>query len=312
MKKIIKHKSKGQTKRHTPSAQPIKENNHHLGMTLYKNKQYLEALLTWWPSIKKQPDDIYQKCLEIAQLLEKNIPSVLKHDKLQSSEHLNTCYLVFKYLMPSSSLCIHIERALLKTWWQEKNFNALEHHVKTELKNEHDTNVHRHIENLGKLAFSEANKKYKNSIPAFIGSVLTGASSLILNTRAYQPELEASLQALGQELHHVIIQHQHRLKQKYVWDADMLSYWIDYEVAILTLVLKQAIADPAHAPEIMPTPSYFTQSSRAQTSSGKHFLTWLEAQNNALVTLYDTQVQDAVLWVLGGEKISEITDCLAS
>lgn|GEM_PF-2098569 len=308
MTKKTKQQPRVQAKHH----QSKKEDRYSLGHTLYTNKRYLEALLTWWPILKKHADDLPQKCLEIAQALEENTAFVLQSEHVQSVDDMNKLYMACKHLIPSSSLCIHIERKLLETWWQEKSFDMIERHLKTNFKNEHYTTLHDLLENLGKLAFLQANKKYRNSIPAFIGSVLTGAASLLLNSPAYQPELEAILQALGRELNHVIIQHQHNIIQKYVWDANMLSQWIDYEVGVLTLVLKQAIAHPSHAPDIIATPSYFIQSAVAHTPVGKNFLTWLAAQNKALATLYDTHVQHAVLWVLGGEKISEITDCLVS
>jgi len=308
VKKKIKQQPRAKTKHH----QSPQEDLYRLGSTLYKNKHYLEALLTWWPILKKRSDELYSDCLEIALFIESNIASVLQSNQLHASKPLHKLLMACKHLIPSSPACDHIERKLLDTLWQEKKFDVLEHHLKTNFKNKHATNLHALSENLGKLAFLQANKKYNSNIPAFIGFVLTGGASLILNTPAYQPELETTLLALGQELNHIMLHDQHRLKQKYVWDATMLSQWIDYEICILTQVLKQALAHPSHAPDIIPTPSYYLHSASAHVPLDKNFLAWLTSQNKSLAALYDTHVQHAVLWVLGGEKRSEITDCLES
>lgn len=199
-----------------------------------------------------------------------------------------------------------LEQTTLNTLWIDEKYDQLEYILKL-TKEKYSAS---RVELLGKLAFFQAKKKLSSNLPAFIGLVLTGGACLVLNHSVYHSEIEAEMQALGCEIKLLFSQILSKNTRKLPWNSTAINSYIDYEVSVLTHLLKLRVNQSDESIALIPSPSYFMTYAGSDVQLTQSFMPWLIEHSPTLVELYQANTHKAVLWVFFGEKISVIKDIM--
>ena len=276
------------------------------GYSFLQTQQHLNALITLWPLISKTQTVLWDDCATIADHVFKD--ESLLSSELLSEEVLHTLFLAAGTLAPQNPMYHTLKQRLFDSLWHQNNYEKLERI----LKSTKDPKTVFLIENLGKLAFFQAKSKLAGSIPSLIGLVLTGGACLLMQHSIYHADIEEEIHALGHEIKRLLSEIEAKGTQQLAWDMALRESFIDYETGILIEALQNRLHEGETSLDVIPTPSYLITYDGKDGQLSQTFLPWLSKQNHALAELYQAGTQQAVIWVLGGKKLSAIKDILKS
>lgn len=279
------------------------------GYALLSTQNNLEALITLWPLASKNQKKIQEDCAILAAHVfkEENSPLLvgLPEDAL---------YILFhaaRHLLPKNPVNRELKQWLIPLLWQAGNYEKLEHVIKSSV-NE-PTAIS--IETLSKLAFFQSEKKLPGNIIGFIGHTLTGGACLIARDPTYHNDILDKMNLLGNELKLMYSQLSLKTNHKLAWKPSLFNNFVDYDVSILTQVLTIFVEKTAQKNaklnfDIIPSPSYINHYETTDRQTSKQFLIWLASENETLSDMYQRKTALLVIWALGGEKLSVVTQLL--
>ena len=274
------------------------------GYSLLQTQQYTDALIALWPLYKKGNPLLKEDCTSIALHIFSDA-HFLSPTSL-STDTLHTLFLVANHLMPEHPRCHQLKQTLFDRLWFDGDYETLERLLRS-MQNEHPSVS---IENASKLAFFQPKKKLSGSAPSFISQILTGSACLLMRNPLYHRDITDAKGSLVHEMKRLYAQLQHESKQKMAWSSLLFNDFTDYEAGILTRVLQCAVKNGSPPLDVIPTPSYLITYDTTGAGISQSFLPWLATENKVLFQMYHPDTHRAVLWALGGEKLSEITALL--
>jgi len=269
------------------------------GYALLQTQNPAAALVNLWPLVAKGMIKLQEDCAVIA-------THVFANENLLLSMHLSddamqTLLLAGKNLAPQSAGYYALRQRLCDTLWHERQFEQLERILKS---NKEDFSGIL-VENLSKLDFFQPNRKLASNIPAFVGHVLTGGACLVMRDATYHGDITAIIGALANEIKSVFYKLQVS-GQKLSWSRAFFEDFVDYEASILIQVLQLAVKNNQFF-EIIPTPGYLVHYDATSKRISEEFLAWLKAISPELLAAYNVDTYQAVLWVLGSDKVQYVT-----
>lgn len=267
------------------------------GYALLQNQEPIAALVNLWLLVVKGAVKLQADCSAIAAYVFADGNLLLSASL--SDEAMQILLLAGKSLAPQSAGYYALRKRLCDTLWQQRQFEQLERILKS---NKEDFSGIL-VENLSKLDFFQPNRKLASNIPAFVGHILTGGACLVARDVTYHSDIAAIIGALANEIKSVFYQLQAN-GQKLSWSRELFENFVDYEVNILTQVLQLAVKNDSLSFDIIPTPSYLIHYDAASKRVSEKFLTWLQTENPELLAAYNIDTYQAVLWLLGDERIS--------
>ena len=275
------------------------------GYSLLKAQELVDALIMLWPLASKKYNVLMDDCAAIAYQVTRDEP--LSAFQLRSEDALHTLFLAIRALVPNSPWNDALRQQLFDLLWHNH------HHEKFEriLKSMKDRTSAPWVENQGKLAFFQAKSKLSSgNIPAFIGLVLTGGACLMMQHVMYQTEIDSAFRALGHEIKQLLSSSNGA--QKLAWDRMLIEHFIDYEVDVLSEMMQCWVHGGSVGVATIPTPSYFMSYAGSDEQLNQTFLPWVSKQKAVYTSFYQADMQQIVLWVLGGDKLSLMKTLLKS
>jgi len=276
------------------------------GYSLLQIENELEALVALWPLASKNQIQLQEDCASIATHVFKDEQFLMSASL--SDEALFTLWTSARHLIPKSHLYNTLKQRLFNSLWEKADYEKLERLIKDSKEDELPGSW---VENLSKLAFFQPKSKLSGNPSIFISHILTGGACLIARNPIYRNDIDEAIHSLANELKRLYAQLKTDGKQKLAWATPLFDDFVDYEASIVIKALQLATNHNGKKLEIIPTPSYLiTQDLNGRVS--QQFLPWLEVENRPLFDMYQSTVHQAVLWALGGEKLSEIISVLKS
>ena len=275
------------------------------GYSLLQLQQNLQALVTLWPLAAKDHIKLQEDCAIIAAHVFKDEHFLATIEGL-SEKTLYALFLIAQKLIPQTQVYAALKQHLFDLLWQKHDYEQLERILKASKKEWSGILV----ENLSKLVFFQPENKLVGNISAFVGCILTGGACLILRNSIYHSDIAEEIRFLANEIKILFSRLEIKNQQKLSWDKALFESFLDYEVDILTQVLQLAVDSRLAGLDIIPTPSYLINYDAATGRLGQNFLPWLAVLNQELCEMYHVNIYHAVIWVLGGDKLSMINNIL--